>query len=56
MSGGHVILALGGRRGFRGERVERGGNFTTGSDGIELALERFDLFFDGQDLAQFGCR
>jgi hypothetical protein len=33
-----------------------GWNCTSAGNGIELAFQRFDLLFDGEDLAELGCR
>jgi len=53
MGGGHVIFALGRSGGFQGGR---GWNFTSPSNGVELALQGLDLLLDGEDLAELACR
>jgi len=53
MGSGHVIFALGRSGGFLSRR---GLNFSSASNGIELALQRLDLLLDGDDLVKLGCR
>ena len=44
-----MIFAFGRSRGFLGER---GRNLTSTSNGIELALQLFDLLLDGDNLVE----
>ena len=54
MSGRHVIFSFGGSSGFQGVLDW---NFTVASsDGIDLALQRFDPFLDGNDAMELACR
>jgi hypothetical protein len=53
VSGGHVVFAFGGSRGFNGGG---GWNFTSASNGIDLALQRFDLLLDGDDALELSRR
>jgi len=54
MSGGHVIFALGGCVGFTEGWCR---NITAVSrDGSDLALQRLNLFLDGNDALELACR
>jgi len=48
-----VIFSLGRSGGFFGGRDW---NFTSTSNGINLALQRFDLLSDRDDLIELACR
>ena len=52
VGGGDVIFALGGSRGFNGGWSW---NFTALNDGIDLALQRFDLFPDSNNASELAC-